>query len=175
MNQRYWIVYWCKNWDVILVRMHLGHYLWKPFSVASAWYFSVTFYHTWFQVLVKSEDHTLMTHAFIISAIMFIYKHHNCVWKNPHISYETRIDCTVLCTKFKFCPLNIINMIHQTEFLKTNYFTAFVPGVGGYPNSLINIKYLPCGGKIYLPWTYYSEKKNLIKNSVQLFSSIVTP
>lgn len=118
MNQRYSIVYWCKNWDVLLVRMHLGHYLWKLFSVASAWYFSVTFYHTWFQVLVKSEDHTLMTHAFIISAIMFIYKQHNCVWKNPHISYETRIDCTVLCTKFKFCPLNIINMIHQTEFLK---------------------------------------------------------
>lgn len=157
MNQRCSMVYWCKNGDVLLVRMHLGHYLWKLFSVASAWYFSVTFYHTWFQVLVKSEDHTLMTHAFIISAIMFIYKHHNCVWKNPHISYETRIDCTVLCTKFKFCPLNIINMIHQTEFLKTNYFTAFVPGVGGYPNSLINIKYLPCGGKIYLPWTYYSE------------------
>lgn len=52
---------------------------------------------------------------------------------------------------------NIINMIHQTEFLKTNYFTACVSGVGGYPNSLINIKYLPCGGKIYLPWTYYSE------------------
>lgn len=27
-------------------------------------------------------------------------------------------ESIVLCTKFKFCPLNIINMIHQTEFLK---------------------------------------------------------
>lgn len=116
INQRYSMIYWCKNWAVLLVRMHLGHYLWKTFSVDSAWSFSVTFYRTWFQVLVKSEDHTLMTHAFIISAIMFIYKHHNCVWKIPHKNYETRIDCTVLHTKFKFCPLNIINMIHQTEF-----------------------------------------------------------